>query len=486
MKPSDNTFEKNPENTPANAHSDGNVDAGFAQDAVAGINQSLNQSLNTELDGDSHQHQNEDDFWAAPQTSRPAALKVPLPPKVQAPQPEPTLDLQDDNQTLASTEPDAMDEDLPELDASAFEALSSESMPESESESGSGLDADVGGAGSDRGEIERAQHLAEETNDTSDIHDISQINDNNDTDNIYDSDDNNDIDEGGESDDAFDSDSPAARPMSFRAAVESMLFASGEALSVRELVSLFEGLPEDVQEELLRTDTSSAGLDDVESAEHVDENQGLTLAARIKRAIKAIQEDVNHDSQRGFRLLKIGRGYVFRTHETYGTLVRERMQAKPMRLSKPALETLAIVAYRQPVTKADVDQIRGVDCSGTLRQLLDREIIRIVGKRDEPGRPLIYGTGDDFLSLFNLSSLRDLPALQEFTELGDDAQKELADFDGLDLEGLQAEASAIAEGDDSALEELQEAMQGLKTKAKETSGALEDQGISLDDDEMEI
>ena len=87
---------------------------------------------------------------------------------------------------------------------------------------------------------------------------------------------------------------------------------------------------------------------------------------------------------------------------------------KPVRLSQPGLETLAIVAYRQPVTRAEVEHLRGVDCSHGLRALLERKLIRIVGKDKAPGRPIIYGTTREFLSLFNLADLRDLPTPEEF------------------------------------------------------------------------
>ena len=101
-------------------------------------------------------------------------------------------------------------------------------------------------------------------------------------------------------------------------------------------------------------------------------------------------------------------------------------QDKPQRLSKPALETLAIVAYRQPVTKPEADHIRGVDCGGTLKVLLDRNLVRIVGKSEDVGRPLLYGTTKDFLSLFTLGDLSQLPSLREVQELSAEAQEELA------------------------------------------------------------
>ena len=87
---------------------------------------------------------------------------------------------------------------------------------------------------------------------------------------------------------------------------------------------------------------------------------------------------------------------------------------KPLRLTPPTLETLAIVAYRQPVTRAEIENLRRVDCSNALRRLLELRLVKILGKNKSPGRPIIYGTGRDFLSLFNLTDLKELPTLEEF------------------------------------------------------------------------
>src|SRR5690606_22265405 len=97
--------------------------------------------------------------------------------------------------------------------------------------------------------------------------------------------------------------------------------------------------------------------------------------------------------------------------------VRGVTAKKPVRLTKAQLETLSIIAYRQPITRPEIDEIRGVDSGPVLRLLLERELIRVLGKKEEPGRPLLYGTATGFLTLFNLKSLADLPTLREFTEL---------------------------------------------------------------------
>src|SRR6202171_4214598 len=94
-----------------------------------------------------------------------------------------------------------------------------------------------------------------------------------------------------------------------------------------------------------------------------------------------------------------------------------------MRLTRAALETLAMVAYRQPVTRPELEELRGVDCGAVTRALLERKLVRILGKKDEPGRPLLYGTSKEFLELFNLRDLTQMPTLREFQELSEESRK---------------------------------------------------------------
>jgi segregation and condensation protein B len=108
-------------------------------------------------------------------------------------------------------------------------------------------------------------------------------------------------------------------------------------------------------------------------------------------------------------------------------VIRSALKVKPMRISRPALETLAIVAYRQPVTRSEVEEIRRVDSGGTLRFLFEKALVRVLGRKEEPGRPIIYGTSAAFLELFNLKSLTDLPSLHEFTELWEEHQEIIDD-----------------------------------------------------------
>ncbi|MBC7792712.1 MAG: SMC-Scp complex subunit ScpB, partial [Clostridia bacterium] len=144
------------------------------------------------------------------------------------------------------------------------------------------------------------------------------------------------------------------------------------------------------------------------------------------------------------------------------------------------LETLAIIAYRQPVTKPEVDHIRGVDCGGTIRILLDRDLVRIVGKREEPGRPMLYGTTREFLSFFNLPSLGQLPSLREFSELSDDSQEEIKEKLGPSLDDLSRKAKKLRLDEEPAVAALDEAVVELDSTENKTRDAFAAQGITID------
>ena len=111
------------------------------------------------------------------------------------------------------------------------------------------------------------------------------------------------------------------------------------------------------------------------------------------------------------------RGYRIRTRAELADLVSRLDLERPARLSRAALETLAVVAYRQPVTRGEIEQVRGVDCGPVVRNLLERHLLRIAGHREVPGRPMLYGTTRRFLELFGLASLEDLPSLRDLDEL---------------------------------------------------------------------
>jgi segregation and condensation protein B len=119
----------------------------------------------------------------------------------------------------------------------------------------------------------------------------------------------------------------------------------------------------------------------------------------------------------GICLREVAGGFQFSTRQDLAPWIRKLKAARPAMLSPAALETLAVVAYRQPLVKADIDRIRGVDVSGALKGLLEKKLVRIVGRKDVPGKPIIYGTTAKFLEVFNLKNLSELPTLRELKEL---------------------------------------------------------------------
>jgi len=119
---------------------------------------------------------------------------------------------------------------------------------------------------------------------------------------------------------------------------------------------------------------------------------------------------------------EIAGGFQFRTSPRFAPFVRMLVQQKPTKLSRAQLEVLSIIAYRQPVTRPEIDDVRGVDSGSGLKLLLERNLIKIIGKKEEAGRPLLYATTQEFLELFGLKNLRDLPTLREFAELNQESR----------------------------------------------------------------
>ena len=132
----------------------------------------------------------------------------------------------------------------------------------------------------------------------------------------------------------------------------------------------------------------------------------------VTAALKMLAEGYERDG-RGIRLVQVGGGYQLRTPAEHAHWVRRLLRERPPRLSRPMLETVAIVAYRQPCTRAEIEAIRGVEAEAVLSTLLERRLVRVVGRKEAPGRPLLYGTTREFLEVFGLPDLSSLPTLRE-------------------------------------------------------------------------
>ena len=184
----------------------------------------------------------------------------------------------------------------------------------------------------------------------------------------------------------------------------------------------------------------------------------------------------------GVALVDLGGRWQLRTDPQTGAYVRRMLQVKPLRLTRAALETLSIIAYRQPITRPEMEDLRGVDCGAVTKALLERKLIRILGKKDEPGRPLLYGTTKEFLELFSLRDLTQLPTLREFQELSEESRRivedeaappvaaglsELAHDPVVEERIVQATAES-----DRALAQLESAMEQADESAKSTAAVL--------------
>jgi segregation and condensation protein B len=237
-------------------------------------------------------------------------------------------------------------------------------------------------------------------------------------------------------------------PERVRALVESLLFLAEKPLAVEEV----------------RTAT---GLE----------------PSRIRRALEELAGRYR-EGVSGVVLHEVAGGWQLRTAPDSAPYARRFLRVKPQRLTRAALETLAIVAYRQPATRPEIEEIRGVDSGAVLKALLDRRLVRILGKKEEPGRPILYGTTREFLEFFALKDLASLPTLREFHELSEE-HRDIVEREAPEepeLEGLVAELADPAlqaaleekrsEGD-AALQDLERAMERVDEKGRAARAALE-------------
>jgi segregation and condensation protein B len=166
--------------------------------------------------------------------------------------------------------------------------------------------------------------------------------------------------------------------------VEGLLFVAEEPLSLERLTQAFEDPPP---------------------------------PGRLEQVLNELMDEYE-EPDRAFILRPVAGGFQFRTRPELAPHILRLKKKSPARLSKAALETLAAIAYRQPILKAEVEKVRKVEAGGLIRTLLEKELIRVVGRRELPGRPLLYGTTRKFLETFDLPSLEALPSIEEIESLG--------------------------------------------------------------------
>jgi len=226
--------------------------------------------------------------------------------------------------------------------------------------------------------------------------------------------------------------------------IEGALLAAGRSLDLNQLEKLFD-------EDLLGR-TLAKGQ--VVKASHT-EGDSTEESRPARDQIKAVLEDIAEDcAGRGFELKRTGSGYRFQVRQELSQWVNKLWDEKPKKYSRALLETLALIVYRQPITRGDIEEIRGVSVSSEIiKSLLEREWVRVVGHRDVPGRPALYATTKQFLDYFSLKSLEQLPALNEIKDIEeinpelalDVAQQLVADTDGEEVQSDIEEGDSVGE-----------------------------------------
>src|SRR5215469_11850858 len=208
--------------------------------------------------------------------------------------------------------------------------------------------------------------------------------------------------------------------MSVKAKVEAIIYATEEPVTLNQLASL---LKDEVLAELRAAETTSESSATEDTQEQDGELEKRELK-QVKEHLTRILEELTAEysgSDHGVEIRQIAGGYRLGTKpEHHDAVVGFAKSLKPpVRLSLPALETLAVIAYKQPVTVPEISEIRGVDTSGVIATLLDRKLITTAGRKQVIGRPILYKTTKEFLLRFGLDNLSELPSMEEFEKLGD-------------------------------------------------------------------
>src|SRR5574338_1424656 len=195
---------------------------------------------------------------------------------------------------------------------------------------------------------------------------------------------------------------------------------------------------------------------------------GAVTKHEVEQALASLSHDYEQEG-RGLQLAEVAGGYRIVTKAEFAPWLKRLEKVKaPSKLSRSALESLAIIAYKQPIVRAEVEHIRGVETSGVIRTLLERKLVRIVGRKEEPGRPIMYGTTKFFLEHFGLRDLSQLPPLREFKELGESEQATLP----MDEEQGSEETQARLAIDES--EESTDDGEGMAADSESAESVLEE------------
>ena len=217
----------------------------------------------------------------------------------------------------------------------------------------------------------------------------------------------------------------------------------------------------------------------VERIKHITSEE----TKNIRDALEALKDE--YEARKGgFILREVAGGYQIRTRQEYMEWIKRLLQPTPPRFSKAAMETLAIIAYKQPVIRSEIEHIRGVDCGGVLRVLLERKLVRILGRKEIPGRPLIYATTKQFLEMFDLKGLRDLPTPKEIEDFGKTSTELVTDatFSGSPEETAGTFTDDIIENPDTLSDDIDQPADAIADDPEETVEGETDNNLQADSD----
>jgi segregation and condensation protein B len=194
-------------------------------------------------------------------------------------------------------------------------------------------------------------------------------------------------------------------------------------------------------------------------------------AKEVRLYVDALNDEYVH-SGRSFRITEVAGGFQLMVHPEFAPWIRQLMREKiPPRLSPASLETLAILAFKQPITKAEVEHIRGVAADGVLRQLMEKGLVRIAGRSEVPGRPLLYGTTREFLKHFGLKTVSDLPKLRELEELLKEEEQRMTRGEDSPLAGLTEAPENQEQSEDGSVMTMAQSEDGAKSAHGEVGDA---------------
>jgi segregation and condensation protein B len=220
-------------------------------------------------------------------------------------------------------------------------------------------------------------------------------------------------------------------PSEQKATLEALIFSSNEPIAVEAFKKIFI---ENYQKHEKFTDPNGEETDNSQKPE-------VELSSNY---FESLIEEINKDlfeTGRPFQITKTAGGYIFSTRSQYGQLLQSLTRYKiKRRLSQAALESLAIIAYKQPITKPEIEQIRGVNSNEVVNALIDKNLVHLVGRKDVMGKPLMYGTTGDFLKAFGLNSLDEMPRLREIDEILGDEESDTNSVT-LNIESVEKEVS---------------------------------------------